>query len=102
MHHGDRPMFLQQSRGSQTSENVFNIPNALSAMRLIAAPIAAAAAIIGEERLFTVLIVACLISDILDGMIARSLLLQTSFGAVLDAICDDVMLCAALVGIFVF
>ncbi|HKQ10610.1 MAG TPA: CDP-alcohol phosphatidyltransferase family protein [Rhizomicrobium sp.] len=79
-----------------------NIPNALSAYRLGMAPVVAGLALTGREKLFVLLIVISLISDILDGLIARAFRLQTAFGAKLDSIADDATYIAAFIGVLVF
>jgi len=66
-----------------------NIPNALSSYRLIMAPVLALLALTRHEEPFVVLIIISLITDILDGLIARGFQIQTSFGAKLDSIADD-------------
>jgi cardiolipin synthase (CMP-forming) len=81
---------------------VRNIPNALSFYRLLMAPVISVLALAGYERLFVVLIVVSLATDILDGLIARTFHLQTAFGAKLDSIADDATYFAAFVGIFAF
>lgn len=79
-----------------------NIPNALSAYRLGMAPVLAGLALTGRERPFVILIVVSLVSDILDGLIARTFRLQTEFGAKLDSIADDATYVAAFIGVLVF
>jgi cardiolipin synthase len=79
-----------------------NIPNALSAYRLTMAPVLAGLALAGREKSFVVLIVVSLLSDILDGLIARLFKLQSQFGARLDSIADDATYVAAFIGVLVF
>lgn len=69
-------------------ENIYNIPNLLSAYRILALPVIAWALIAGERNLFVTLIIINLITDILDGVIARTFKLETEFGARLDSIAD--------------
>jgi cardiolipin synthase len=79
-----------------------NVPNALSAYRLVMAPVLAGLALSGHQRPFVILIVVSLVSDILDGLIARAFGLQTAFGAKLDSIADDATYVAAFIGVLVF
>src|SRR6476659_3884723 len=58
-----------------------NIPNALSAYRLAMAPVLTGLALTGREKPFVILIVVSLITDIMDGLIARAFRLQSQFGA---------------------
>ncbi|HKU65587.1 MAG TPA: CDP-alcohol phosphatidyltransferase family protein, partial [Rhizomicrobium sp.] len=76
-----------------------NIPNALSAYRLGMVPVLAGLALTGREKFFVLLIVISLVSDILDGLIARAFRLQTAFGAKLDSIADDATYIAAFIGV---
>ncbi len=79
-----------------------NVPNALSFYRLIMFPVILALGIAGNEKLFVILICINLVSDILDGNIARLFNLQTRFGATLDNIADIGTYFLALYGIFRF
>jgi cardiolipin synthase len=79
-----------------------NIPNALLAYRLTMAPVLAGLALAGREKGFVILIVVSLLSDILDGLIARLFKLQSQFGARLDSIADDATYVAAFIGVLVF
>lgn len=69
-------------------ENLLNVPNALSAYRLFALPFILYAIYTVNRNLFILLISINLISDILDGLIARLFNLQTEFGAKLDSVAD--------------
>jgi len=69
-------------------ENLLNLPNALSAYRLFALPFILYAIYTANRNLFILLISINLISDILDGLIARLFNLQTEFGAKLDSVAD--------------
>lgn len=69
-------------------ENLLNVPNALSAYRLFALPFILYAIYTANRNLFILLISINLISDILDGLIARLFNLQTEFGAKLDSVAD--------------
>jgi len=79
-----------------------NIPNALSAYRLAMAPVLTGLALTGREKPFVILIVVSLITDIMDGLIARAFRLQSQFGAKLDSIADDATYVAAFIGVLVF
>lgn len=83
-------------------ENVLNIPNFISFYRLIMFPVILVLAVAGFERAFVILLVINLISDILDGNLARLLKLQTRFGAGLDNLADMGTYFLALLGIFLF
>jgi len=76
-----------------------NIPNALSAYRLAMAPVLTGLALTGREKPFVFLIVVSLITNIMDGLIARAFRLQSQFGAKLDSIVDDATYVAAFTGV---
>jgi cardiolipin synthase len=79
-----------------------NLPNALSAARLLAGPVLIALALTQRERTFTVLLIAALVTDVLDGWLARRFGLQSAIGAMLDSAADVVTLVCAAFGIAAF
>lgn len=70
------------------TEKKFNIPNFLSAYRLAALPFIVYTIIQGDKQLYITLLSVNLITDILDGLIARTFKLETEFGARLDSFAD--------------
>jgi CDP-diacylglycerol--glycerol-3-phosphate 3-phosphatidyltransferase len=78
------------------------LPNALSGARLLAAPVLVALALGGQQRAFTIILIAALVTDIADGWIARRFQLQSPLGAMLDSAGDVGTLLAAAVGVAVF
>lgn len=83
-------------------ENIVNLPNFLSLYRLLAFPVILLMVLTGRENLFVMLICISLVSDILDGNIARIFRLRTRFGAALDNLADILTILVALLGMFVF
>ena len=79
-----------------------NIPNTLSVYRIIAAPGLLLLIIMDESTLFTWLLLVSLITDILDGMIARAFQLQSKLGARLDSIGDMSTFVVAIIAILTF
>ena len=79
-----------------------NIPNILSLYRLITFPFLFALVLAGFENIFSILICINLITDLLDGLIARTFKLQTEIGAKLDSIADMGTYINAFLGIFLF
>ncbi|EEI90849.1 CDP-alcohol phosphatidyltransferase [Sphingobacterium spiritivorum ATCC 33300] len=69
-------------------ENIWNVPNALSIYRILALPFIIYAICVGDKPLFITLLSVNLITDILDGLIARLFHLQTELGARLDSLAD--------------
>ena len=83
-------------------ENRWNIPNAISMYRLLSFPFLFYLIVVGNESLFAVLLCINLISDAVDGIIARVFKLQTEFGARLDSIADFSTYILACLGIYFF
>ncbi|TVQ13074.1 MAG: CDP-alcohol phosphatidyltransferase family protein [Bacteroidetes bacterium] len=83
-------------------ENILNVPNAISFYRVITFPLILILALLGKEQWFVILLCINLVSDILDGFIARTFKLTTRFGAALDNLGDMGTYILALYGIFAF
>lgn len=79
-----------------------NTPNAISIARLCATPVLLATVTFHRVEIFKWLLLACLLSDILDGLIARTFHLTSKLGASLDSIADIVTMLIGLAGVFVF
>jgi cardiolipin synthase (CMP-forming) len=79
-----------------------NVPNAISAARLGATPVLLFAAVVHRAELFKWLLLACLLSDWLDGWIARRFKLMSKVGAALDSVADVLTLSIAAFGLWVF
>jgi len=83
-------------------EKIFNIPNLLSFYRLLVFPVILYFVYTGDQKLFSVFLCISLVTDILDGLIARLFKLQTNFGAKLDSIADLGTFILAFCGVFKF
>lgn len=83
-------------------ENVLNAPNLISLYRLLVFPVILFMALTGRESWFVVLLCISLVSDVLDGNIARYFKLQTNFGAALDNLADICTYAMAILGLFLF
>jgi phosphatidylglycerophosphate synthase len=81
---------------------VRQIPNAISLARLALTPFLAVAAATDHCDVFRWILLACLLSDILDGWIARAFDLRSRLGARLDSIADLLVEVAALFGLWMF
>jgi len=83
-------------------ENIINVPNFISLYRLLAFPVILFMALTGRENGFVILLCISLVSDVLDGNIARFFKLQTNFGAALDNLADICTYAMAILGLFIF
>lgn len=83
-------------------ESVLNVPNLISLYRLLIFPVIFYMAITGQQQWYVVLLCISLVSDVLDGNIARIFKLQTNFGAALDNLADMCTYAMALLGLFLF
>jgi CDP-diacylglycerol--glycerol-3-phosphate 3-phosphatidyltransferase len=79
-----------------------NSPNIISIARLCATSVLLASVLLNRADIFKWLLLACLLSDILDGLIARTFHLTSKLGASLDSIADIVTMFMGLLGILVF
>jgi CDP-diacylglycerol--glycerol-3-phosphate 3-phosphatidyltransferase len=69
-------------------EKIVNVPNALSVYRMLALPFIVYTIVTGNKQLYITLLSINLITDILDGLIARTFKLETELGARLDSFAD--------------
>lgn len=72
----------------QASERFWTIPNILSLYRILIFPFILYLIINAKESLFAIFITISLVTDILDGLIARIFKMQTAIGAKLDSWAD--------------
>lgn len=78
---------------------MFNIPNVLSAFRLVGSLVLMGLVIAEARSAFAWLLAALLVSDWIDGKLAIALRQQTTFGARLDSVADALMYTGLLFGI---
>jgi cardiolipin synthase (CMP-forming) len=83
-------------------ENILNFPNIISFYRLVMFPVILVLAISGIEKWFVILFCINLVSDIIDGFLARKMNQVTRFGAALDNLADMGTYVLALLGLFLF
>ena len=69
-------------------QSLFNVPNALSLYRVATAPVILYSIFSGHRLLFAWLIIINLVTDALDGFIARHWKMETAIGTKLDSIGD--------------
>src|SRR5580765_5064165 len=78
----------QKINNLATTERFWTIPNILSLYRIIIFPFIFYLLVTKNESLFSLFITISLITDILDGLIARLFKMQTKIGAKLDSWAD--------------
>jgi cardiolipin synthase (CMP-forming) len=69
-------------------ENILNVPNVISLYRLLMCPVILVLALKDLQNWFIIFVCINLVSDILDGFIARHFKLVTRFGGGLDNLAD--------------
>ncbi len=79
-----------------------HVPNALSLARIVCAPVLVLMALAGEQAIYTWVLVPALLTDAVDGWIARACGLQSRLGASLDSLGDSLLWCAGLAGLLAF
>ncbi len=79
-----------------------HIPNMISGLRIVAAPVLLALAWAGHQDLFAYVLAAALISDALDGAVARRFGFVSDFGSLLDSIADLLIFVVTAFGVWRF
>lgn len=85
-----------------TIERFWTIPNLLSLYRILIFPYIGWLIFTGNEKLFSIFITISLVTDILDGFIARAFHMQTKIGARLDSWADLGTYILAFTAIYLF
>lgn len=80
----------------------YYLVNAITAYRIIAAPVLIILALAGHMDVFKWLLPLSFFTDLIDGFLARKLRVASIFGSKLDSIGDDLSFIAAIVGAIVF
>ena len=84
------------------AEKMVNVPNALSLYRILVFPFVFYLLLSGNERLFAIFLCINLVTDFLDGFIARTFNMVTRIGARLDSLADYGTYFLAFYGILSF
>jgi phosphatidylglycerophosphate synthase len=79
-----------------------NVPNVISIARLCATGVLLGMTLLHRMEIFKWLLLVCLLSDIVDGLIARTFHLTSKLGAFLDSVADVATMFLALLGVLVF
>jgi cardiolipin synthase len=80
----------------------WTIPNVITTYRLFMAPVILYFIISGQENLFAIFLVINLLTDVIDGYLARRFKMETEIGARLDAFADYFTYILVFIGLFVF
>lgn len=78
------------------------LPNVLTSLRIAAIPALVWLAATRRHDPFAAIMIACLLGDIADGILARALRATSELGAMLDSIADTLLLFTAAYGAWVF
>ncbi|KAF2156713.1 hypothetical protein K461DRAFT_220537 [Myriangium duriaei CBS 260.36] len=73
-------------------ENIYNVPNLLTATRLVAAPVIGYLIVQGDLKWALGLFVYASVTDLVDGWMARKFKLQTVVGSVIDPMADKLLM----------
>ena len=82
---------------SQSSDQIFNVPNQISAARLVLAFVFFAILPLGYYWAALVVFVVAASTDWVDGWYARKYNMVTKLGRVLDPFCDKILICGAYI-----
>ncbi|MDB2555074.1 CDP-alcohol phosphatidyltransferase family protein [Porticoccaceae bacterium] len=83
----------------RTGSNLYSIPNILSLLRLVLVPVLVGLASAQRGDIFLVVLAVSLLSDVLDGYLARKLGLVSELGAKLDSWGDILTYAAMILGL---
>lgn len=82
-------------------EIIFNLPNSLTALRLILAPIFMILLLNNKYVAAFVVVLIASITDFLDGQIAKRFNMQTNLGRILDPIADKILIFFAILALLI-
>jgi cardiolipin synthase len=90
-----------KTNNKNNTEVIFNLPNSLTALRLILAPIFMVLLLNNKYVAAFIVVLIASITDFLDGQIARRFNMQTKFGRILDPIADKVLVFFAIIALLI-
>ncbi len=85
----------------KNKEIIFNIPNLLSALRILFSPLLAYSIFELQSIFSALLFIALALTDLFDGIAARKLNQKTEFGKVFDPFADKILLLAVVLPIII-
>ena len=78
-------------------QNIWNLPNALTIIRLCLVPVYGVVFFLGHKYPALIIFLTASLTDMLDGIIARRCNLITDFGKLMDPLADKIMVLAAMI-----
>jgi CDP-diacylglycerol--glycerol-3-phosphate 3-phosphatidyltransferase len=78
------------------------LPNALTSIRIAAVPVLIWLLLVRADGWFAAVLIATLVGDVVDGLLARALGATSALGALLDSVADTLLFFVAIAGLFVF
>ena len=78
-------------------DQIINIPNALTVVRILLLPVVVWRFIIGDATGALIAYLAAMLTDALDGIIARKFNQITALGKLLDPLADKLLVCSAMI-----
>jgi len=96
----DDPTIAKENPPPKNEAGLYTIPNLLSLLRLLGAPVCIALAHLNQPTWFFVVMAFMIMSDWVDGKIAIWFNLRSTFGARLDSTADAMMYAAVLYGMW--
>jgi len=79
--------------------NMFNVPNVLTLLRILAVPLFLSLLVEGENDWALSIFIAAGITDALDGMIARMFHMKTELGAHMDPLADKLLVVSSFIAL---
>lgn len=87
---------------ASTRERWRHLPNAITIVRVLSVPVLVVLGLQGNETAFKWVLVPALLTDIVDGLLARWLAAESRLGAFLDSLADTLLWFVSVFGIWVF
>lgn len=84
---------------SDANVSLFNIPNILTLLRILAVPLFLSLLVEGENNLALIVFLAAGLTDAIDGMIARMWNLRTELGAHMDPLADKLLVVSSFIAL---
>ena len=84
---------------AKEKENIWNVPNALTMLRMLLIPVYWVLFMRGERYIALAVFIVASLTDLLDGYIARKYHLITDFGQLMDPLADKLMVISIMLSL---